>query len=495
MKWLLFTTVPPIPVKGGRALTPALEWLEVPHKHDEEVPRLGYAGATVPWSTADNIQVNRTMTPVMMDVLEEHLDEASFLWSQWERALVAARHDLSDTAELEERLLAHVDGLVIGGEPAAAELLLPGLETDERERISASALALLSGPGKRELEETLGVLDSGDEVQRAGVARALELSEREGLDALLLERLSSEDPALKAVAFQVLSFRGAVPPETRTQWLYQDEAGLVIAALRDPRPLPRDVAQTVLPQLLVDPRPGVREAAIVSGLVSGSRAAWKACRKVAEEGGTGRGLCLALMALGGDEQDTQWLAELAREESSRADVLWALGFSGHELSAEACLKWMDDAKTAALAGEAFSAITGLKLEGEFRLAPEEEDDALVPLEQEDLDANLVPGPEASLPLPKREPVEHWWQKAQKDFTRGTRYLRGNKLDASGLLEALGSEPMRRRPMLALELAIRSRGTHLLQTRAFTRRQRAELSAAQAGRSTISMNPFAKLFGS
>lgn len=137
-----------------------------------------------------------------MDVLEEHLDEASFLWSQWERALVSSLHELSDTAELEERLLAHVDGLVIGGEPAVSELLLPGLETDEPERVSASALALLSAPGKRELEEALGVLDSGDEVQRAGLARALELSEREGLEAMLLKRLTAEDPALQAVAFK-----------------------------------------------------------------------------------------------------------------------------------------------------------------------------------------------------------------------------------------------------------------------------------------------------
>lgn len=430
----------------------------------------------------------------MMDVLEEHLDEASFLWSQWERALVSCLHELSDIAELEERLLAHVDGLVIGGETAVSELLLPGLETDEPERISASALALLSLPGKRELEETLGVLDSGDEVQRAGLARALELSEREGLKAVLLKRLTAEDPALQAVAFQVLAFRGALPQEKRTQWIYQDEPARVVAALRDPRPLPRELVQSVLPPLLVDPRPGVREAAIVSGLVSGARAAWKACRKVAEEGGGGRGLCLALLALGGEEQDAQWLAGLLRQESSRADVLWALGFSGHALAAEACLEWMSDVKTAALAGEAFSAITGLKLEGEFRLPPKEDEDALVPLEQENLDVDLVPGPEASLPVPLREPVERWWQKARKDFARGSRFLRGKKLDAGGLLEALGSEPMRRRPLLALEMAIRSRGTHLIQTRAFTRRQRAELSAALADRSSVSMNTFSKLFG-
>lgn len=431
----------------------------------------------------------------MMDVLEEHLDEASFLWSQWERALVSSLHDLSDTAELEERLLAHVDGLVIGGEAAATELLLPGLETNERERISASALALLAMNGRQELEETLEVLSSGDEVQRAGIGRAMELSERQGLDAVLLELLRAENPAVQFVAFQVLTSRGAVPQDKRTEWLYRDDAELVIAALQDSRPLPRDVAQTVLTQLLVDPRPGVREAAMVAGLVSGTKAAWKACHRVADAGDAGQRQYLAALAFGGEERDVERLTGLLRQDACRADVLWALGFSGRALAAEACLEWMGDANVAALAGEAFSAITGLKLEGEYAGATLEEADALVPLEEENLEANLVPVPEASLPIPVREAVERWWKRAQKGFERGARYLRGNKFDAGRLLEALGTEPMRRRPVLALELAIRSRGAHLLQPRAFTRMQRAELKAAQAGGTTVSMSPFSKLFGS
>jgi uncharacterized protein (TIGR02270 family) len=435
------------------------------------------------------------MASVMMDVLEEHLNEATFLWSQWERALVSPLYDLADTAECEERLLAHVDGLVVGGEAAVGELLLPGLETDEQERISAAAVALLAGGGKHELAETLAILDAGQEVQRAGVSRALALSERQDLEAVLLKRLAAEDQALQVAAFQVLAFRGTVPQETRTQWLSQETVEPVLAALRAPGPFPREVAQSVLPQLLGDARPGVREAAIVAGVVSGARAAWKTCRKAAEEGGPGRRLALAILALGGDERDTEWLVGLLRQGIERADVLWALGFTGHALAADACLECMggEDAASA-LAGEAFSAITGLKLEGEFRKPPKEEADALIPLEEEDLDADLVPGPEASLVIPVREAVERWWQKAQKNFERGTRYLRGNKLEAGGLLAALGREPMRRRPMLALELAIRSRGAHVFQTRAFTRRQRAELSAALNTRGTISMGPFAKLFG-
>jgi uncharacterized protein (TIGR02270 family) len=430
-----------------------------------------------------------------MDVMEEHFAEAAFLWSQWERALQSPAFELSETADLEERLLAHLDGLVLGGEAVAAELLLPALEADEAGRISAAAFALLAGNGKPQLEEALGVLDGGDALQRASVGRALGLSEREGLEALLRKRLTADDVALRTATFQVLSFRAAVPTETRVEWLYRDDAGQVIAALQDASPLSRDAVQAILPQLLVDSRPGVREAAIMAGLVSGARAAWKACRKVAEDGGEGRRQCLVALALGGEEKDAEWMAGLLREEELRADVLWALGFTGQAVAAEACLPCMDDETVAALAGEAFSAITGLKLEGKYqRPAEDEEEEALIPLAEEDLDADLEPRPEDSLPLPRTEAVEGWWQKTRKDFERGARYVRGKKTGAGELLDALKREPMRRRPVHALELAIRTRGAHPLQTRAFTRRQLAEWDKALAGRASCSMSPFAKLFG-
>jgi uncharacterized protein (TIGR02270 family) len=435
------------------------------------------------------------MPPIRMDVLTQHFTEAAFLWSQWERALLSPNFDLSETAELEERLLAHLDGLVLGGELVVSELLLPALESSESEQISAAAFALLAANGKRELEEVLAVFDGGDVVQRQGVGRALELSEREGLEALLHKRLTADDVGLRVAAFQVLAFRGAAPEDTRVKWLYRDDAAQVIAALEAPRPLPQDIVQTVLPQLLVDPRPGVREAAITAGLISGARTAWKACRKVAEEGGEGRPRCLMALALGGEAQDVERLASLLSQKELRADVLWALGFTGQSLAVEACLEYLEDEEVAPLAGEAFSAITGLKLEGKYRRRPPPEEEPLIPLEEEDLDANLVPGPEASLPLPRPGAIEGWWQKAQKDFERGARYLRGKKVGGAGeFLEALQHEPMRRQPVHALEVAIRSRGAQGLQPRAFTRRQLAAWEKTRAGRASVSLSPFTKLFG-
>ncbi|MFP2925205.1 hypothetical protein ACLESO_08305, partial [Pyxidicoccus sp. 3LG] len=77
------------------------------------------------------------------DVHEEHLAEGAFRWSRWDLALDAPDYTLDEVAELEETAFAHVDALVLGGEPVAKRLLVPALADEEPERIVVAALALL----------------------------------------------------------------------------------------------------------------------------------------------------------------------------------------------------------------------------------------------------------------------------------------------------------------------------------------------------------------
>ena len=76
---------------------------------------------------------SRSPTPmpedlILWDVVEEHLDEAAFLWTQWERGLQSPLYKLHELRDrVEERMLAHLDGLVVGGEAVAQRLLYPAL--------------------------------------------------------------------------------------------------------------------------------------------------------------------------------------------------------------------------------------------------------------------------------------------------------------------------------------------------------------------------------
>jgi uncharacterized protein (TIGR02270 family) len=305
--------------------------------------------------------------------------------------------------------------------------------------------------------------------------------------------LKTQAPHLQALVPEVLTFRGELPRNAALERLQHPEARVVSAALRGVQPLPQEVLSRELPRLLEDARPEVREAAIEAGLSAGSRAAWEACLKAVQaRAGTGR-LPLVLLALGGNDRDLERLLECARVAELQTDALWALGFSGRAQAAELCLELMAEEPLAALAGESFSAITGLRLEESYAEPPKEEE-SLPPLEEEDLDVDLEPKPEDALPLPNREAVRLWWKEERKRFDRGTRYVRGRPFSIDVLLEEFEQGPMRRRHVHAQELALRSRGACVLQTRAFTQRQRAEWEKARSMKARLSASPLARMFG-
>jgi len=424
----------------------------------------------------------------MLDIYEEHLGEVAFLSSRWERALVAPDRDLSDAAEWEERLLAHVDGLVVGGTELAEMLLVPALKSEEPMEVFAAALALLES-GASGWEPILATLQEGSPEGNPGIQRALELTA--GLEPRRLLPLMSSQPSLQRLVLEVLAFHGTLPEGLVMEFVSHADSKLRAAAWRGLQRFPGAFKQDSLRAALESTEPEVLHAAISAGLIGNARAAWSACRKVAERHAPGYREALVLLALGGGERELGLLLELLRIPSLVVDVLWALGFCGRASAAEACLPLMaEDRTVAALAGEAFSAITGLRFEGKYLAAPETpRAEEPIPLEQEALDADLVPRPEDALQVPNPEPVAAWWQAHRTRFEQGARYLRGTPFEGSSLLAALRHEPMRRRGVLALELAIRSRGRHFVQTRAFTHRQSAEMDEAHASRSSLVLRQF------
>ena len=412
---------------------------------------------------------------VLVDVLEEYLDEAAFRWVQWERTLVAPDFTLAETAEREERLLACLEGLE--DEDALDTVVRPAFDAEEAPRISAAAHALLA---LGEVEEVLVRLRGTEAPARAAILRALEVSEAPGLGARLLELLKLEDTALQAGVLEALAFRQEAPAEVLVRFFRHDEQRAQVAALRGALPLPEDAVRRYLPALLDSAHPGIRAVAMEAGLASGVRLAWEACLKAVRSPGAYAREAMVLLALGGDEAEASLLVDWLESAELRADALWALGFSGRVAAMEACVKYLEVPEVAHLAAEALSTMTGLRLEGAHALPPGERPEGapVPPEEQESLDANLVPRPEDDLPWPHVAAVRDWWTQARTGFAQGTRYLLGQPFSGPVLLEALECSPMRRRHVLARELAIRTRGQHDIPTRAFTRRQREAIARAR-----------------
>ena len=277
--------------------------------------------------------------PLRWDIYDTHLEEAAFRWSQWENALDAPDFTLEEVAELEEPVAAHVDGLVLGGEPVATRLLVPALGEDP-ERIVAAALALLGAEGAYGPAAVLEALPAAEPPALAALRRAFELTSSAGIPALLPSLLKKEDavPERVALVLDTLGTHGLATAQRCTPFLTHPEPLVVAAALRAASRARLPLEPALLQRALDSSAPELRDAAILVGLMGGQRAAWAACRAVAESRTPGGRRPLLLLGMNGDERDVKRLLELLSDEKLRPDVLWALGFSGRVAAADACVE-------------------------------------------------------------------------------------------------------------------------------------------------------------
>jgi len=353
---------------------------------------------------------------VLWDVLEEHLDEAGFLWQRWELALVSPQLLARQVDEGDEaRLLAHVEGLAVGGSAAADGLLEAALREGEAGEVSAAALALLARPDG--LARLRAALVDGEAERREAATRALALS-RGPAERALVALLDDGDPAVVAAALEALAFRRLDPGPILLRFLASEDAALAAPALRAAPSSSQPVRALV--ERAMGARDGaLKRSALEAALRLGFRAALPECRRLVEAGDPCADRALAMLAQGGDPADVPRLTRAVEVKSLRASALIALGYCGRAGVVDVLLAAMEgDARSARLAGEAFSAITGVPIAGELVAEDREQADEPVSFEDEDLDLDLLPGPEAELPLPDPSAVARAW--SARKAASGTR---------------------------------------------------------------------------
>src|SRR5690349_2111651 len=98
---------------------------------------------------------------VRWDIVDQHLDEAAFLFEQWRDAFDSPRYRHEGFAiGLERRLLTHVDALAVGEAPVADQRLWPTLaeDCDDSSRATVATLALSISREQGALDRVIGHL-------------------------------------------------------------------------------------------------------------------------------------------------------------------------------------------------------------------------------------------------------------------------------------------------------------------------------------------------
>lgn len=404
--------------------------------------------------------------PILWDVVEEHLDEAEFLWGLCNALLDDPEYSAPELHEGPSfRLSAHVAALSVADPIVIDELLLPAL--DDPARAPAAALAWLARPEPDAASSLLRATVARDEDIVRGVAAAFGWSMRPSLDAAVRGLLRSSSGELDVLLLQICAARALDAGTAFDRALASSDRAAQGAAVLASRWGDRRKLLPFVEHYIEDAEFGL--AAIDTALGWGSQLAWQALSKRAQ---TGDANALARFAMFTGEATVRQLVALTQYDERRHAALWALGWAGWPEAARACLSWMqhDDATVAALAGEAFAWITGLPVTEPYfsaSLASEDDEDAdeeLPPLE-EDLETDLTLRPEDALPAPDASAIERWWEAEASRFSNRTRMMLGRPIGSDAVVWGLREGAvMRRRHLLGVSLGVHSRGQVWIPTR-------------------------------
>lgn len=396
-------------------------------------------------------------------IIDQHAEEAAFLWLLRDAAVSAPHYSLKDLAELDNRVEAHLDGLRIVGDAGWAACMT-ALEIGEPgEVFAASVLAFESGDGKR-IDRVVSTGLVAPKNFRALVS-ALGWIDYQRIEGFLANLLAANSGAYRRIGIAVYALHRQ-DPGVMLQRLIEDDDPLIRArSLRAAGELSRRDLLPVLRAQLQSDDEACRFWATWSSVLLGDHSALRPLMAFVNFTSTYRqhALGLALRVL--DLLSAQnWLKGLWHDQSDQCCVLRGAGICGDPFYIPALIKRMAEPELARVCGEAFSMITGVDLayqdlEGEwpegFEAGPTENpEDEDVELDQDE-----------DLPWPEPALVQHWWDANKGRFQNGSRYLLGQPITQEHCAAVLRTGFQRQRIAAAQERVLLQPGTPLFQTSA------------------------------
>jgi HEAT repeat protein len=375
----------------------------------------------------------------LVDVLEEYLEEAAYLFRARTQCLSDPALSWQDLPAREVRLAAQLDGLVVGGR-ASAQLLKDVLVQDEDGDPGEmfAAAAVIPSLGLVEPLEWLRDAIAAAPPLGGALIEGLRFSTSPELVPWLFDFVKHESAAVRAAGAELLGARGV-----------ESAIGVLSELAGDPEPRAAVAAQIALARL---GRPPVRERLLAAIGAKDLDVAYRAAAELLAQGEARaidrvRARCasgsaeerrrlLPLLAVAGAARDVVLFRHTLRDEPDLADVaLFALGVCGSPEGIADLIEFVgrpEDAAAFAAAHQALRTLSGL---------------------------DALPGFDRDQATPERvqayqELWRGWWNEARAGFAPDLRWRRGAPLWPPVLAEDLTRAGNPRRDLSYLELQLR-----------------------------------------
>lgn len=356
------------------------------------------------------------------DLVQVHIDDLAFVWSQRREALASRRHSLREFAELNERLEAHLQGVLVAPPAALGTQLQPQLAGPDRDETFAAAYAMLRLADGASTHVVVDDFRRAQGSALAGLRDALSLAPPALFAAEMRSALDQAKHTTAVAAAAVLAnhqLLDAASPRLARLLEDEDEAvaqlawrvAAVVDANSNTTPPPRPYKAA-----LGHANAAVRHAAWAAAAWSGQANAMPLLRQTAATGDTA---ALHWLAVLGTETDAPVIQKAALAIDNPTQRCELLARFGHPSALNALLRWMatDDVPLAAAARDAFTRITGQDIRGERRQLP-------VPDDADDFTREMAP----DVWMPDVEKARALLERHGATWAAGTRWCNGLRLD-------------------------------------------------------------------
>lgn len=400
---------------------------------------------------------------IIENIIDQHAEDAAFLWLQRDAAIRAPHYSLKNLAQLDDRVEAHLDGLRIAGD-CGWEICEKALELEEPGEVFAAAVLAFE---QCDWEKINGVLSAGCKSPKAfrGLVSATGWQHDECLSEILPYLLNANSPDYRRLGIAGSAINRKDPGNALNDALEDADLFLKARSLRAVGELKRrDLLPILRKQFHSEDEP-CRFWSAWSALLLGDKTAIDPVKIFVTPDSIFRELALHIVLRVMDLASSQnLLKELTKNKELLRLILTGTGVTGDPVYIPTLIKQMENPEIARVSGEAFSMITGVDLANEDMEGERPEGFEVGPTEEPE-DENVEMDPDEDLPWPNPVLIQKWWDEHKNDFQTGRRYLAGKPVSQEQCRYVLKTGMQRQRIAAAMELALIETDTPLFPTSA------------------------------
>jgi 3-oxoacyl-[acyl-carrier-protein] synthase-1 len=360
------------------------------------------------------------------ELRQEHLGDLASLYYQRRAILRNGEVDWFRAREPEQRILNHLDAVVVSG-ATAIWAVASGILSDDEGSCFAGALILGLLANPKNLARIEGVLQDPSSTNLAGIEAGLRLAPplvlRPWIDTLLTHDL----PEVRAMVASLAGYRREGSPEKLFPLLQGREPSVIRAAAEALRRLRHLKAIPALEQLAEHEDPTVREAVLLSLLCLGSQPARNLLRQLCRGGCPPGFHGPILLALCGNIADLPLLLQAGEQGSMDLDTIEAIGLLGNVRGVPPLLQvlQLEDESLKIASAEALERMTAAGIREKVVVVEE--------AEGPDADVSGQPKREVERVSTSHREWSLWWTRNAFFFEPTRRWRHGQPFDLEGCL--------------------------------------------------------------